>query len=203
MKFDPVAHAEKYDANYYKKCRYWAANSPESIELPSPEIFEHMPTIRDVAHNATSILELGPFWGAGSTAAIRQGVEAGACKNWVVVDVVDNIHPWLRPHCPQWQLVLGDSSSVETFQKVKFVGCKFDFIFIDTVHTYKHLKRELELYSALATDRCTWLFHDTWMGGVYNPMADAIKEFAASSDGLWEYADVSKKNNGLGALTPV
>ena len=78
----------------------------------------------------------------------------------------------------------------------------FDLIFIDTVHTYEHLKKELELWEPLAVGDCKWLFHDTWMGGVYNPMTDAIKEFARNSNGKWEYSDITRECNGLGALLP-
>jgi len=50
----------------------------------------------------------------------------------------------------------------------------------------------------MATPDTVWLFHDTWMFGQYNPMTDAIKQFA-DEHGL-VYEDLSKECNGLGRM---
>lgn len=202
-------HARKYDATYYQQLFGGAATLdpvyPYQVEIPSPEINLHLSTIQEIASNSTCILELGPFIGSGSTQAIRRGVEENISGDelWVTVDVVDHILPWLKPALPFWNFIIGDSASQQTADQARKIlaGLCFDFIFIDTVHTKEHLAKELAVWSPLALPKCTWLFHDTWMLGQYNPMTDAIKEFAAQ-DGRWEYADISKECNGLGALLP-
>lgn len=205
MSFDPVAHGNRFNADYYRAMPALPDNQPIAVEIPCPEIYEHMATIRDVAANSTAVIELGPFLGTGSTQAIRQGLDEGEGGfKWVTVDVVDHMHPWLKPCYPFWSLIIGDSIDPQTVDHAgrALYGHAANMIFIDTVHTYEHLKKELELWSRLAAPTCTWLFHDTWMGGIYNPMTDAIKEFAQTHKN-WEYADISKRNNGLGALMPI
>lgn len=63
------------------------------------------------------------------------------------------------------------------------------------------MKSELNLWKDLAKDTTIWLFHDTWMDGTYNHMTDAIIQFSESNP-QWKYIDLSKENNGLGALFP-
>ena len=139
---------------------------------------------------------------------------------WVSVDIRDQITKWLRPGWPWWHMVTGDSSDVATLDKVKallmwqpetwgdrpyperYPRNGFELIFIDTIHTYEYMTKELRRWSLLANaSRCVWLFHDTWMNGTRNPMCDAIEEFAADTGMRFEH--LSKACHGLGALFPV
>ena len=206
-----MAHALQFGPAFYQsfwKGRCPTFNDPVQTVIPCQETICHMTTFVDIASSSKNILELGPFLGSGSTLGFCKGIEASYGKKrdaFVTVDIVDNMIPWLKPNLPFWSLVTGDSSEQSTVDQVKAVapGVLFDLVYIDTVHTYEHLKKELEIWSPLVDKSGVWLFHDTYMLGpeVYNPMADAIKEFAAANP-EWEYMDVTKEGAGLGALVP-
>jgi hypothetical protein len=164
----------------------------------------HMPVIEKFASLAYDILEIGPDFGNGSTRAIQNGVTNLSTYSWVTVDIDDHILPECRPTFPGWYMVVGDSreqSTVDTVSTTLMSGYA-DLIFIDTIYDKGFLAKELSIWKKVALPSTVWLFHDTWIGGNYNPMTDAIKEFAQSHP-QWKYVDISKECNGLGALIPV
>lgn len=177
--------------------------------IPTDNMVDHMGRICDyVSAGFLSVLEIGVENGTGTTQAIRSGFEAGietpGKRLWVSVDVVRQVPEWIAPRFPWWHFVVGDSRNHSTAETVRGlmdgIG-GFDLILIDTIHTADFMARELEVWSPLAATDCLWLFHDTWMNGVYNPMTDAIKAFAEKS-GRWMYYDESKACHGLGSLIP-
>jgi len=172
------------------------------------DIVLHMPVIEDYASKSSFVLELGCDTGNGSTRAIARGLLRSSADDKLhigvdlnnialVPDLGDNmIEPW-------WHYVVGDTRDERTLEKVKAIAGdrKADLIFIDTDHTYDCMKAELSLWENLAKDTTIWLFHDTWMLGAYNHMTDAIIQFSESNP-QWKYVDLSRENNGLGALFP-
>lgn len=169
------------------------------------DIKELLLLIEKYSAKADFILEIGPEFGNGSTRAFNNVMSKRTGNNrlYITVDIVDNIYPECRPSEPYWHFVLGDSRELSTVKKVQKIckGRKADIIFIDTIHNYDFIKKELPLWAELADKKTVWLFHDTWMLGNYNRMTDAIKEFSEES-GLWKYTDLSTESNGLGALLP-
>lgn len=163
-----------------------------------------MRALEAYARASAVVVELGTEFGIGSTAAFQRGMAANPeARCWVSVDRLDQILPERRPVLPYWHLVIGDSRSPDTVAEAKahLGNDRPDLIFIDTHHTYEVMAAELAVWSPLAAPSCTWLFHDTWMLGKYNRMTDAIREFAARNS-AWYYADLSRGDNGLGALFP-
>ena len=160
-----------------------------------------MPTISTLVSTKKVILEIAPDFGNGSTRAILNGISPEAL--WVSVDITDHISKDCRPKISNWFMVTGDSREPSTVNKVGKIlkEKKADFIFIDTIHDKDFLAKELVAWSVLADENTVWTFHDTWMMGNYNPMTDAIKEFAIKNP-QWMYADLSKECNGFGALLP-
>ena len=185
--------------------------APDTIEM-----VPLLPIIEKYAEKATVAIDIGVCKATGSTRYIIKGMKKNPAKNkiFIGIDHKDQREDWFK--LEPWQhYVLGDSRKQSTVDKVKeilkFIKTKdkevvvhfsADLIFIDTVHEYEFLKQELALWKQLAHAKTIWLFHDTWMFGIYNHMTDAIKEFAEES-GIWEYVDITKEAHGLGILRPI
>lgn len=58
-----------------------------------------------------------------------------------------------------WKMIVGDSHSIDTYNKVKDI--KFDLMFIDGDHTYEGVKKDFEMYVPLLKDGGLILMHDT------------------------------------------
>jgi cephalosporin hydroxylase len=146
------------------------------------------------------VLEIGVSTGTGSTVAFSEGLSQAGVKEklHISVDQLDEM-VW-KPREAYWHLVVGDSRSLETLERVKELakGRKAGVIFIDTDHYYEHMQKELEVWKEMAGDETVWLFHDTHMFGFYNHMNDAIEEFAEKNGWVWE--DWKKEMHGLGRM---
>ena len=170
----------------------------------SNDIANYIDILRAYASRAAFVLEIGPAKGNGSTLAFTEGLElndkAKVQKLFISVDIRDYME--IKPNLSYWKLLIGDSREEETRKQFRAITKRFpDILFIDTHHTYEQMKRELEVWSPIASPvATTWLFHDTYMMGEYNHMTDAIKEFA--KDSPWNYVDISSEAHGLGALVP-
>jgi len=168
----------------------------------SEDIAQHMPVLEAAAALSAFVIELGCGDGNGSLRALTAGLRRSplAFPLYISVD--------LRPDRPcvdvptehWWNVIHGDSADPAVVNQAKAIAGdrKADLIFIDTAHTIQQMRLELELWSHFAHRGTTWLFHDTWMGGGYNRMTDAIKEFAAANN--WKYKDLSKASAGLGRM---
>ena len=174
------------------------------MEPDQEDIALHMPFLEELASKASVILELGCGKGNGSTRALSRGMRRSAAERKVMATVDCNPSgPDERPPDPWWFLFTADSRSSDTFWRVWNLVVeqpfrRADLIFIDTDHTKAQVEAELNLWFPLGSSGATWVFHDTWMMGEYNPMTDAIKEFAASH-GL-EFIDYSRECHGLGLM---
>lgn len=166
------------------------------------DIAYHMPFLEECASRAGVIIEIGVGHGNGSTRAFARGLERSPRQDklHVLVDT-DPERPQEKPSYHYWRKVNGASESEETMDTVDSLtqGKEVDIIFIDTIHTYEQMKPEMCLWTELqaVSTQTLWLYHDTWIWGVYNHMTEAIKEFA--TDG-WEYLDQSKLAHGMGVL---
>jgi cephalosporin hydroxylase len=154
----------------------------------------------DSARTAKFILEIGIGLGNGSTAALNEGVRDSGAENplHISVDILD--YMTIKPIFPWWYLIVGDSTDPITVEAVRAV-CgerRPDIIFIDTIHFGGHVWNEMNLWAPLTHDGTVWLFHDTWLWGVYNNMTDAIKRFAQENS--WVYDDVYTEMHGLGRM---
>lgn len=167
-----------------------------------PDIAMHMPALEVAASTARFIIELGCGDGNGSLRALARGFRRSPrAELYCSVDLRIDRPKSDQPTEAWWHLIHGDTADKATMEQAEILAGEqldADLIFIDTNHTYEHLARELELWSYLAEEGTTWLFHDTWMNGQYNPMTDAIKDFAGRK-GL-TYSDLSRECNGLGMM---
>jgi len=164
-------------------------------------IANFIPDLRSAARLSNGfVLEIGTGTGQGSTIAFEEGLQQCASLDKLHISVDLNIPAKYRPSVPWWHMVQGDSRDPDTFNKVvALCGPRAPgLIFIDTDHYYEHMQAELALWHPIACSSTVWLFHDTWIWGVYNHMTEAIKEFASAN--RWVYDDVSTVTHGLGRM---
>ncbi len=163
----------------------------------------HVPFLRYLAMRARVIVELGIETGNGSTRAFEEGFALN--MEGIIWVGVDKDVPGRIPEDERFKFCRGDTTHIDTVRTVADVlaggirqNASADLIFIDTLHTPEQMRKELEIWPLLGGWNCTYVFHDTWMEGKYNPMTDVIKDWA---QGQWlRFLDYSKENNGLGVV---
>lgn len=173
-------------------------------ESPS-DIFEHLPTLKDLASECNHVTEMGVRY-IVSTYAFLEGLGSG--KKLVSIDIT---------HPAQYG---GDLSNAQITAQQKGIDFSFiqadtlkidieptDLLFIDTLHRYNQLKEELAKHADKA--RKYIAFHDTTtfatMGddGVEgNGLWKAIEEFLAEHP-EWKIKHRYTNNNGLTILQRV
>ncbi len=179
-------------------------------EGDASDIAYHMPFLEEWASRSALIVEIGVGTGTGSTRAFTRGLLRSdrSAKLHVLVDI-DPERPHEKPAHEWWKTIYGPSEDVLTRTSVEgliddlYPASIFrspDIIFIDTIHDYEHMSKELAIWPKIASPRTLWAFHDTWIWGVYNHMTEAIKDWAASQPEGWEYFDQSKHAHGLGVM---
>jgi cephalosporin hydroxylase len=179
-----------------------------SIELRvSPvesSVADLMPILSEYASRSRTIIEIGVGKGNGSTRAFAAGRTPGGIH--ILVDCsAENLNLAHREERlvgkSRVRTFCGNSRDAVFVARVKkYLRTVPNLIFIDTEHTKEHLAAELRVWAPIAGPGTTWLFHDTWMWGSYNPMTDAIHEFIADHP-EWEYADLTRESHGLGRMT--
>ncbi len=123
------------------------------------DIQDHLPELMKRAKG--NVLELGVRDGI-STSALLLGVELhGGQLISVDVEPCKDVQDRFHGH-PQWRFL--NASSIERLpleplaRKVLLAG--LDVLFLDTLHTYDHVTRELELWAPYVKPGGTILIHD-------------------------------------------
>lgn len=191
-------------------------------------IWLHMERLADFASRAKVIVELGTGTCCGSTHAFDLGLKVSnapdSAKGHFAVDIYDELNGEFAPKAPYFHYTKGDSRAPETMQAVldsmqEHFGVtsdaylpEVDILYIDTIHEYEFLKAEMALWQYVVTKNTLCLFHDTYLGGSYNPMTEAIKEMVAEKNDFGaprrlfsshRYMEISTHCNGLSALRPI
>lgn len=181
---------------------------PDQIEMIPlmPILTELTIALLSPMHADQSIVEIGVGHGNGSTRAFNralQFVPEFKRPRHTMVDVDhDKAFQFAHAHLHTYG-VCGDSRNRKTLDAaLKCIPLPASLIYIDTEHTYDHIKAELEVWGEVAGPDTLWLFHDTHMWDRYNPMTDAIKEYADRDANLC-YHDITKESHGLGAMAGV
>lgn len=174
---------------------------PSPTEWPDQgEMILHMPFLEHLASQARIVIELGCGHGNGSTRAFARGIERSPQSNKLFVSIDSNPDkPDCKPALSYWYKVNGDTRDPATISSTPCRGFA-NVIYIDTDHVYEQMRQELAVWRVYAGPNTVWAFHDTWMFGSYNPMTDAIKEFAAARSSEWEFADLTQESHGLGVM---
>lgn len=172
----------------------------QRCSIPS-DINEHLPTLKKYAEECDHITEMGVRW-VVSTFAFMMGKP----KKLISIDIdpvekhgiqtIDLIS-LAKTAGVEFEFVLGDTTEIEIEET--------DFLFIDTLHTYSQLKKELTLHPSKVKKYIG--FHDTTtfaQVGEYKEVGlwPAIEEFL-SSNPEWVIAEKFENNNGLTILKRV
>lgn len=166
----------------------------ELSEIPS-DINEHLIVLRYYADQCQHVTELG----------VRRGVSTWAflvsmTKRLVSIDInypddfggsLKELQESAAEAMIDFSFILADDLSIELEET--------DLLFIDTLHTYGHLKKELTLHSEKA--RKYIIFHDTMQYSVIGVdggegIGRAIDEFLAEKP-EWVVKEKYENNNGL------
>lgn len=166
-------------------------------EQPS-DINEHLPTLMKYASECEHITEMGVRHVVSTFALLM-----GQPKVMISYDInpangIEAVIQWANAEGIDFDFQIGDTTEL-TIEGT-------DLLFIDTIHNYNQLKRELELHSDKV--RKYLIFHDTtsfeWIGESYEGKIDergiwpAIEELIEG--GIWEVRERYTNNNGLTIL---
>lgn len=146
------------------------------------DMVEHMPVIRDYSSTCRTVVEFGVY-DCTSTWALL----AGFPERLLSVDVarraeVDEVERLAPGAGVDFKFVLASSTAVELSET--------DLLFIDSLHTYEHLKEELRLHAGkvrrfiILHDTTTFACNDeTWNGTSYvgRGLWPAVEEFLAAN----------------------
>lgn len=177
------------EIEYNKKCK------------TKSDINEHLPTLKQYAEECEHITELG-CRGVVSTWAFL----AGSPKKMVSIDIEDCKVDAASNACKQanidFKFVKADDTKIEIEPT--------DLLFIDTLHTYDHLSKELSMHGKKAKKYI--ILHDTEIFGHKDyygnkkygtegvvGLQPAIDEFLKKNRS-WKIEKVFKNNNGLTVL---
>lgn len=157
-------------------------------EIPS-DINEHLPTLKRYAEGSKHVTEMG-VRGIVSTYALLMG-KPERMVSWDIVNV-DTSH--IKTDT-DFEFKVGNTLEINIEET--------DLLFIDTLHNYNQLKRELERHHSKV--RKWIIFHDTtsfeWSGESYEGKPEkgiwpAIEEFLTDNED-WKLVERFTNNNGL------
>jgi hypothetical protein len=166
-------------------------------ETPS-DIHQHLPTLMKYASECEHITEMG-VRNIVSTFALLMGEP----KRMISYDInwasgIESVIQWANAEGIDFDFRLADTTQLTIAET--------DLLFIDTLHNYNQLKKELELHSHKV--RKYLIFHDTtsfeFIGESYEGKVDekgiwyAIEELL--EEGKWELKERFTNNNGLTIL---
>lgn len=159
------------------------------------DINEHLPVLRDLASECTSVCEMGVRY-VVSTWAFAEGLPTGS--SLLSIDIKEpseyggtltNIMLDCADKGIDFEFKLADTL------KVKIP--KVDLLFIDTDHTYKQLSQELRLHSDKAHKYI--VLHDTV--SCADELIPAVNELL--EEGVWQIHKHYENNNGLMVLSRI
>jgi hypothetical protein len=159
------------------------------------DINEHLPTLSRLTSECEHVTEMGVCTGQSTRAFLRHDVE------YIGYDYV------VQPGIFEFFESAKDSGRRVTFHQKSTLDIEIeptDLLFIDTLHTYEQLKKELELHANKAKKYL--VFHDTTLFEYVDEPAPggtglwpAIEEFLEKNP-HWEIKERYTNNNGLTVL---
>jgi hypothetical protein len=169
---------------------YSANDSYERRRTEKSDIRRHLPRLREAAHG--TVLELG-VRGGNSTAALLAGVETRGGILWSV-DVDSSCGDVFAGH-PQWRFVCASSLDEATIHDAG-LGEHIDVLFVDTLHTFDHVKAELETWVPKVRTGGRILVHDVEsFPEVWSAVEVFARERGMTSERVY-------RSSGLGILYP-
>lgn len=158
------------------------------------DINEHLPALADLSSQVDHITELG-VRDMVSTWAFLEGLRRRGKGKLISIDIVPphGISPEVvsknaKNEGIQFEFKIGDSHKVELEPT--------DFLFIDTIHTGEHLKKELELHASKVRKYIG--FHD--IASCEKELIPVIGDFLTKNK-EWRMFAIYPNNNGVIIIT--
>lgn len=104
---------------------------------------------------AKNVIEIGAFQGQTSLEIIKNLPKDGKV---FLIDIEDHRCDELKELCDDKRVIFMQESS---FTAIPKIADKPDLVFIDSVHEYKHIAREVALVEALGNREVILAFHDS------------------------------------------
>lgn len=163
-------------------------------KLHTPDICEHLDTLAELAKDCEHITEMGFRYGASFCAFLK-----AKPKKLITYDLAIP-----KTATQELDKFKGDTETVYHEKSTLDVSIEdTDLLFIDTLHTYKQLQKELELHANKSQKYLA--FHDTVTyahrgeDGSQKGLMDAIQEFLREN-AAWAIHKHHYNNNGLTIL---
>jgi len=195
-----VTEFEQIKSDYYHRLPI-DLECPVRGNSPVSDTVLHLPVLEYFASLCQHVTEFGVREGH-STVALMAGVgQSGEVHSYDIVEsqMVTRFRAITLP-C-KWHFYQGNTADPN-------LGvAETDFLYVDTLHTYEHVSRELSLWGRKA--RKFLAFHDTFTCGMVDAsgpnrrakgILPAIEEFLASYPGEYTTAYRTDANNGLWIL---
>jgi hypothetical protein len=160
------------------------------------DIHEHLPILSELTSQCTHVTELGVGWAQSTRAFLRHDVELHSYEFMP--------QPGIREFFEQAKNA-GRNVTLHIDDTRKVEIAETDFLFVDSLHIYEQVQKELELHANKARKYIG--FHDTTsyadngeFGG--KGIWPAIQEFI-DSHSEWQLVERRTNNNGLTVLKRV
>jgi hypothetical protein len=173
---------EKIKLNYQHNC-----------SVPS-DINEHLPTLLKYSNECKHITEMGVRWVCSTWALLMSNAEKIISYDIRKDESVNPLISAAEEYGINFQFIEADVLNLEIE--------KTDLLFIDTLHTYNQLNKELELHSENVSTYI--ILHDTESFGyndefIYEHASEFVKSASPSKQGLWnavvDFLETEKGSN--------
>jgi hypothetical protein len=179
-------------------------------KITDSDINEHLETLYNLGKECSHITEMGVRWVSSTWPLVYSNP-----KKMISYDILKN------PNITEVISLCNEYSINYSFEEKDVLQLEIEpteLLFIDTLHTYNQLTKELEIHSNKVSKYI--VLHDTEHFGrkdevIYEPASNVIKETSPTKEGLmtavedflltelgqsWELFRVYKNNNGLTVL---
>ena len=164
-----------------------AANTPSDIN-------EHLPMMNILAKLCNHVTEFGVRWATSATVWLNNPVVLRGYDIIAYPPAIDlfNLAKNLGRDC---ELIMQDTGTLQSIEQT-------DLLFIDSLHTYEHVKKELKLadfVNKFIVLHDTELFGKAGEDGGTPGLMQAIQDFLQDNP-AWTVMEHRKNNNGLTVL---
>jgi predicted O-methyltransferase YrrM len=151
-------------------------NTLEEFMIKSSSIHEHLATLNmlTIEHNLKNILEMGTQYGQSTISLLLAAKEIGGHVTSIDIDSCLEAKKTVKQYNLEdyWTFIQGDDTKVEWDNSI-------DHLFIDSLHTYDHVMKQLNKYEPFVKKGGVITMHDI----VHDPpVLKAIEDYFKNRD---------------------